>query len=100
MNPPNPRRRVTDHWTDEALDVKFGAIDDVLMPLLPLPTLVAKVETRMERLVTSDDLHDELDSIVQRMDSNRKTIVNWGIAIIVALIGAAGAILAAVLSAS
>jgi hypothetical protein len=90
-----PQRRATDRWTDGALDVKFQHYDALLTALNPLPTEVARLATRMESLVTKDDLHAELDGITNRMDLNRRTLIGFGVAILVALIGAAATVVAA-----
>lgn len=93
-----PRRRASDVWSDHALDVQFKRYDELFLALNPLPTEVARMATRMDTLVTKNDLHDELDGITSRMDANRKTFHSLAVAILVALIGASGTVIAATLA--
>lgn len=93
-----PRRRQTDIWSDHALDIKFEHYDSLFVLLNPLPTEVSRLATRMEALVTKDDLHNEMADVTSRMDQNRKTFHNMAIAVLVALIGAAGTVIAATLA--
>lgn len=98
MNPADsslPRRRWSDEWTSESIGVKFGAIDDQMTALNPLPTVVAKIETRMENLVTKEDLHNELGHISEQMSANRRTIIVAACSIVAALIAAVATVVAA-----
>lgn len=93
-----PRRRETDIWSDHALDIKFSHYDQLFLALNPLPTEVSRLATRIDTLVTKEDLHEELDGITSRMDANRKTFHHLAVAVLVALIGAAATVIAAVLA--
>lgn len=48
----NPRRRVTDVWTDERIEDRFEAVEDQLRLLNPLPTKVAALEVKLDRAIS------------------------------------------------